>query len=155
VEVFAPRFLESPAVIWISESGNKVVERDESLARDIGLDIRPDRALPDLILADTADPFLLLFIEVVATDGAVSASRRDALLSLARESRIDERRVLFISAFLDRGQSAFRKAVPNLAWGSFAWFAAEPDNIIAMDGASQHAIGKLREFLAFLSKDQL
>lgn len=28
VEVFAPRFLESPAVIWISESGNKVVERD-------------------------------------------------------------------------------------------------------------------------------
>lgn len=155
VEVFAPRFLESPAVIWISESGNKVVERDESLARDIGLDIRPDHALPDLILADTADPFLLIFVEVVATDGAVSGSRRDALLSLARESRIDERRVLFMSAFLDRGQSAFRKAVPNLAWGSFAWFAAEPDNIIAMDGASPHAIGKLREFLAFRSKDQV
>ena len=29
VEVFAPRFLEQPAVLWLSESGNKVVMRDD------------------------------------------------------------------------------------------------------------------------------
>jgi len=29
IEVFAPRFLQSPAVLFVSESGNKVVARDD------------------------------------------------------------------------------------------------------------------------------
>ena len=35
VEEFAPRFLEEPVVIWLSESRNQVVARDDDLA-DIG-----------------------------------------------------------------------------------------------------------------------
>src|SRR5690606_12488997 len=35
--LFAQRFLQSPAVIFLSESRNKVVSRDDDLARDIGL----------------------------------------------------------------------------------------------------------------------
>ena len=46
VEEFAPRFLEQPGVIWLSESRNQVVARDDRLARDIGLTIQPDRNLP-------------------------------------------------------------------------------------------------------------
>ena len=45
-----------------------------------------ERALPDIILADAAEPFLLVFVEVVATNGAINASRREALLALAREN---------------------------------------------------------------------
>ena len=68
VEEFAPRFLEQPGVIWLSESRNQVVVRDDRLAQDIGLTIQPDRNLPDLILVDLgpAEP-LLVFVEVVAT----------------------------------------------------------------------------------------
>jgi hypothetical protein len=33
VEVFAIRFLKDPAILWISESGNKVIQRDEQLAQ--------------------------------------------------------------------------------------------------------------------------
>ena len=36
VEVFALRFLHDPAVLWISESGNKVIQRDDQLAQSIG-----------------------------------------------------------------------------------------------------------------------
>ena len=135
------------AVIWISESGNKVVERDDALARDLALEIHPDRALPDIILADTADPLLLVFVEVVATDGSVNESRRQALLQVAHDTGIDERHLLFLTAFLDRGDAAFRKAVSNLAWGSFAWFAAEPSNIVALDGTRPQGISKLRDLL--------
>jgi BsuBI/PstI restriction endonuclease len=147
VEAFAPRFLVNPAVVWISESGNKVVARDDALARDIGLDIRPERALPDVILADAAEPFLLVFVEVVATDGAINPSRREALLELARETKIDERHVIFVTAFLDRSESAFRRAVPNLGWGSIAWFAAEPENIMVLDGIAPRGVSKLRDLL--------
>lgn len=65
--------LERPAVVWLSESGNKVVARDDKLASQIGLDIRPDKDLPDIILADLGAPELLLvFVKVVATDGPVT-----------------------------------------------------------------------------------
>ena len=51
-EEFAPKFLENSGVIWLSESRNQVVARDDRLARDIDLTIRQDRNLPDLILVD-------------------------------------------------------------------------------------------------------
>jgi hypothetical protein len=46
VEEFAPAFLGDPGVIWMSESRNKVVSRDDELARSIGL--RTGRRLIDL-----------------------------------------------------------------------------------------------------------
>ena len=50
VEEFALRFLERPSIIWLSESRNQVVARDDRLAQAIGLAINPSRNLPDLIL---------------------------------------------------------------------------------------------------------
>ena len=50
VEEFAHRFLENPGVLWLSQSRNKVVARDDELAHAIGLEIQPDLNLPDLIL---------------------------------------------------------------------------------------------------------
>ena len=54
VEVFAPTFLGDPAVVFLSESGNKVVARDDELARSIGLAIQADKNLPDTILGGPA-----------------------------------------------------------------------------------------------------
>ena len=48
----APRFSEQRGVIWLSESRNQVVARDDGLAQKIGLTIQPDRNLPGLILVD-------------------------------------------------------------------------------------------------------
>lgn len=131
VESFAPRFLEQPVVLWLSESGNKVVARDDALAAEIGLRIEADRNLPDLILVDLgpADP-LLLFVEVVATDGPVSARRRDSLLALTASAGFDPAQVAFLTAYADRDAPAFKKTVGALAWGSFAWFASEPENLL-------------------------
>lgn len=87
IEDFARRFLEDPGVIFLSESGNRVVARDEQLATAIGLKILPDRLLPDVVLADLgpAEP-LLVFVEVVATAGPMSSSRKDALLKIATDA---------------------------------------------------------------------
>ncbi|WP_419593215.1 BsuBI/PstI family type II restriction endonuclease, partial [Thiolapillus sp.] len=55
IEEFAPRFLKKPKVLWLSESGNKVVAQDEALAKALGLQIDPSRTLPDIILVDLGD----------------------------------------------------------------------------------------------------
>ena len=141
VEEFAPRFLREPRVVFLSESQNKVVARDETLAKDIGLDIEPDRRLPDLILVDVGTPDLLLvFIEVVATDGPVNHRRRESLLDYALDAGYEANQVAFVTAYLDRDDSAFRKTVSVLAWHSFAWFMSEPDKILVLRNGNEREV---------------
>lgn len=135
IEVFAPKFLQKPGVIALSESGNKVVARDDELAKAIGLTIPADKSLPDIVLVDLgpAHP-LLIFIEVVHTDGPVNEARKIALLKISEGAGFPPEHVAFVTAYLDRGGQPFRKTVSSLAWGSYAWFASEPDCLIAFSG---------------------
>lgn len=148
VEEFAPRFLEDPVVLWLSESGNKVVERDDILAKRIGLSIDASRNLPDIILVDVSETAtLLVFVEVVATDGPVSEARREELLKLATAAGFSEEHVAFVTAFLDRGAPALRRAFSSLAWSSFVWVASEPENIIALFSGMPPSSPLLRDLL--------
>lgn len=147
IEEFTSRFFDQPVVLWLSESGNKVVHRDDAIASSIGLSIAADKNLPDLILADLGpvDP-LLVFVEVVATDGAVTARRKDAILKVTQAAGFSSKQIAFVTAYQDRQSSGFKKTVSNLAWDSFAWFMSEPDNIMVMrDGALRAA--RLSELL--------
>ncbi len=133
IEVFAPKFLGSPAVIFLSESRDKVVSRDDELARKIGLNILADKNLPDIILADLAPAHpLLVFVEVVASDGPISEKRKIALLKLTTAAGYPPQHIAFVTAYFDRSAAPFKKTVDGLAWGSFAWFASEPDNLVEL-----------------------
>lgn len=135
IEVFSKQFLRQPAVVWVSESADKVVLKDDALARELGLKIERDKALPDVILADVAPGKpALIFVEVVASDGPVSEFRRELLLRLATDAGYESGDVYFVSAFRDRAEPAFKRAISNLAWGSFAWCLAEPEHLIVLHG---------------------
>ena len=148
VEEFAKRFLEDPAVIWLSESRRHVVARDDALAQEIGLTIQPDKNLPDVILVDLgpSEP-LLVFVEVVATAGAISDARQAALMTLARKAAFSEKQVAFVTAYADRDESAFKASVSELAWGSFAWFMSEPDNLLVLHRGREIAGVALRNLM--------
>lgn len=136
VEVFAPRFLTNPAVVFLSESGNKVVSRDDELAKSIGLSIQADKNLPDTILVDLGPTHpLLVFVEVVATDGPISERRKKALEQLVVDADFPAEHVAFVTAYLDRSKGAFEKTVDSLAWGSYAWFAAEPERLLRFENS--------------------
>jgi hypothetical protein len=146
VERFAPRFLRQPTVLWLSESGNKVVARDDRLAGKIGFTIDPARALPDIILVDlesASTDILIVFVEVVATDGPINQLRRDALSAIANEAGFDAAHVAFVTAFADRGAPAFRKCVADLAWGTYAWFASEPEKLVILRNGEPTPISSL------------
>jgi BsuBI/PstI restriction endonuclease domain/BsuBI/PstI restriction endonuclease HTH domain len=133
IEVFAPKFLQEPAVLFVSESGNKVVARDDDLARAIGLNIKADKNLPDTILVDLGPKHpLLVFVEAVATDGPVNDRRKKALEDLATEAGFPLQHIAYVTAYLDRSGAPFKKTVDALAWGSYAWFVSEPDGLIEL-----------------------
>lgn len=147
VEVFAPRFLKDPAVLWISESGNKVIQRDDQLAHALGLKIEVDKLLPDTILVDLApaEP-LVVFVEAVATAGEITDARRGAFLDLMTAAGFKASQVAFVTACHDRNAAAFKRAISNLAWGSFAWCLSEPEHLIALDGMAPGGIRLLTDF---------
>jgi hypothetical protein len=133
IEVFARRFLQKPAVLLLSESANKIVDRDEKLAKAIGLKIKVDKNLPDTILVDLGPKHpLLVFVEAVATDGPVNERRKAALADLATEAGFPLQHIAFVTAYLDRGSAPFKKTVDSLAWGTYAWFVSEPDGLVEL-----------------------
>jgi hypothetical protein len=145
IEDFARRYLTEPAVLWLSESRAKVIKRDDDLAAQINLQISADRNLPDIILVDLGGTseadFVLVFVEVVASDGPITAQRQNALLKIATDAGFPAKRVAFVTAYLDRSHAAFKKTVSDLAWRSFAWFAAEPEHLLVFhDGTESKAL---------------
>jgi hypothetical protein len=155
VEQFAVLFLENPAVLWLSESGNKVVARDDLLARRVGLNIDPSRNLPDIILVDLgageSSAVLVVFVEVVATDGPITEDRRAELTKLTDAAGFEPSQVAFVTAFLDRDHTATRRCLPAVAWNSFVWIASEPDKLIALSGTTGMRLPRLLK--AMLNRD--
>lgn len=135
VEQFAPRWLDKPVVLWISASDRKAHPQFVQLAASIGLAFDASQELPDLILADLADPPRFLFCEIVATDGPVTAERKAALTAIARRSGIAAESLHFVTAFQDREAAAFRKAFSRIAPDSDVWFSTEPDLIVELRSA--------------------
>ena len=147
IEVFAKRYLEAPAVISLSESRNKVVSRDDELAKGIGLHIEAQKNLPDIILADLGPKHpQLVFVEVVATDGPVSVERKAALTKLAEGAGFPAEHVMFVTAFLDRSDAVFKKVFNAIAWGTFVWFASEPENLVYLYEGGTDSASKLSDW---------
>ena len=138
IEEFAPRFLEQPHVVWVSESGNKVVSRDDIHARKLRLRLDVEKLLPDIILVDLA-AMTIVFVEVVSTDGPINTKRRRELLALAEEGGHPESSVAFVTAFISR-QGAIKKALPDLAWNSFVWVASEPEGLISLERVGTESV---------------
>ena len=133
IEVFAKHFLGQPVMLWLSTSDSKVVTRDSEMAKSIGLDIQVDKNLPDIILVDLLpERPLIVFVEVVASDGPMSERRQNELLKLTDAGKIERSQVAFITAYLDRADGAFIKTSKSLAWNSFVWFVTEPDKIMVL-----------------------
>ncbi|MNV15562.1 hypothetical protein D3C71_1062910 [compost metagenome] len=131
IEVFANNFLNKPSVILISESAEKVNWQYSKNLDIVKLALNPKKVLPDIILADSRDNDLIfVFIEIVNTDGPITTSRKEALIKLAAMNNFDPEKCLFVTVFASRSDPAYRRVQANLAWGTYVWFADEPDRII-------------------------
>jgi hypothetical protein len=140
VEQFAKRHLANPILLWLSASDKKAYPQFVELSKTVGLKFNLGEELPDMILADMKTPVRFIFCEIVATDGPMSESRRQALMTIVKESKIPIENVEFLSAFEDREAPAFRKNFSQLALNSLVWFRTEPDLLVLLTTASLEKI---------------
>lgn len=147
IEEFAPRFLDNPGVLWVSETSRKDEAADMELAATVHLSINPNQLLPDIILVDVgAEATRFVFVEVVSTDGPMTEERRARFVEIVEAGGHDMRNAAFVTAFLNRNSGVYRKLASEFAWGSFVWFASEPDKLIAHLNSGEHP-RRLFEFL--------
>lgn len=138
LEKFSKKFLKNPAAILISESAKKIIMKDEDLCNSIGLNIDVSTVLPDIILMELGSSLpLLLFIECVATDGPISERRKKELENIAVNARYNINDCVYITVFKDRTDQVSRRLNPSIAWGTFIWYATEPDSIIYLHKGSE------------------
>jgi BsuBI/PstI restriction endonuclease domain/BsuBI/PstI restriction endonuclease HTH domain len=136
IEQFAPRFLAKPVVLSYSDSAAPIAYINENLMRQLGLEYRAGDPLPDVLLADIARPLRLVSVEAVATEGPVDPARVAAVTAWLGRSGIGAGHVYFVTAYLHRGDAAFRKTVGEVAWRTALWFVAEPQCLLAaLDGS--------------------
>jgi hypothetical protein len=148
IEEFAARFLGRPAVVHLADGRRRVVARDEEIAREIGITFPPDRLLPDALIVDLAPEHpLLVYVEIVATDGPVNELRKSELMRATESAGFSPDRVAFVTAYADRDHPAFKKTVGSLAWGTFAWFVSEPAQILVMQDRNYLTSGTLSDLL--------
>lgn len=140
IEDFTKHHMEKPAVLWLSASDKKAYPQFVQLAATVGLKFSLNAELPDLILADLGEPARFLFCEVVATDGAITETRKQALLAIMLTSNIPTSAAQFLSAFEDREAPAFRKNFSQLALDSLVWFRTEPNLLVLLSTANRAAI---------------
>jgi hypothetical protein len=143
IEVFAPAFLGNPRVAWVSDSASKQPFRDAPLENALGISLDAAKLLPDVVLVDLDPPgrtgeVLLVFVEVVASDGPMTDQRQRALLDLiaAAPRAYRPADAAFVTAYSERGAAPARRTMPGLAWRSFAWFVSEPDKLVQLHDGS-------------------
>ena len=73
-------------------------------------------------------------------DGQANWQAQARSAHVTDEAGFERSDIAFLTAYQDRQSSGFKKTMSGLAWGSFAWFASEPDKIVILwDGAVSSA----------------
>ena len=128
VEQWAPARLGEPIVLTISEPGKKLRVADDETLSAVGLRVDVSLMVCDALIVDLASrPATFWMIEAVASDGPIDEDRRRDFLRWAEEHHIPAGTCRFLTAFTSRHSPAARRRLKDLAVGTSAWYADEPD----------------------------
>jgi hypothetical protein len=128
IEGWAQVRLKEPAVLAISEPGNKIHTADAAIFAAAGINLDVSNLLPDVLIVDMAtNPMDIWVIEVVATDGPIHERRKRKLIEWAKQQGIPPENLRYLTAFLSRNHSAAKRLISALAVGTYAWFLDEPE----------------------------
>lgn len=128
IEQFLPRFGFGAEVLYIGDTTDKFLVREEDKLAALRFFTLEHEELPDVI-AYSESKNLLFMIEAVHSYGQMSEIRVDKLKAKLKDCTAN---LVFISAF--ENKTIFRKFSTEIAWESEVWIADAPDHMIHFNG---------------------
>ena len=128
IEEFAPRFAPDSECLYVGDTTEKDLVKNEEKLNDLGFEITLHDKMPDVVLYSESKNWLY-FIEAVTSVGPIEPKRIKEINEMTDGVTAGK---IFITAFLDF--KTFKKFSDSLAWETEVWIADMPDHMIHLNG---------------------
>lgn len=128
IEEFAPRFAPNSECLYVGDTIQKDMVKNEEMLSALGFEITLHDKMPDVVLY-CADKDWLYFIEAVTSVGPMEPKRIREIAEMTDKVSAGK---IYITAFLDF--STYKKFSQSLAWETEVWIAEMPDHMIHLNG---------------------
>lgn len=128
IEEFAPRFASNSECLYVGDTTDKDLVKDEIKLQELGFEITLHDKMPDVVLY-REDKHWLYFIEAVTSVGPMDGKR---LVEIKAMTRNVSAGIIYVTAFLDF--KTFKSFSDKLAWDTEVWIADMPDHMIHLNG---------------------
>ena len=128
IEEFAPRFAPDSIVLYVGDTKNKDLYKDEDLLSKLNIAMGKHEKLPDVILYQK-DKKWVYFVEAVTSVGPISPKRIVEINEMTSECKLGK---IYVTTFID--MKTFKKFAEDLAWETEVWLSEMPDHMIHLNG---------------------
>ena len=128
IEEFAPRFAPNSECLYVGDTIEKDLVKNEAKLGALGFDITLHDKMPDVVLY-CEDKNWLYFIESVTSVGPMEPKRIKEIEEMTFAVVAGK---IYVTAFLDF--KTFKKFSEFLAWETEVWIADMPDHMIHLNG---------------------
>lgn len=128
IEEFLPRYGKDSEVLYIGDTSNKFLYRQDSKLKKLGFFELAHDELPDIVAYNKNKNWLYL-IEAVHSSGPMSEERIIELKKLLKDCKAE---LIFVTAFISK--KVFRSYILDIAWETEVWTADNPDHLIHFNG---------------------
>ena len=128
IEEFAPRFAENSECLYVGDTIQKDLVKNEEKLRELGFEITLHDKMPDVVLY-SEDKNWIYFIESVTSVGAMEPKRIKEIEEMTENVSTGK---IYVTAFLDF--KTFKKFSETLAWETEVWISDMPDHMIHLNG---------------------
>ena len=128
IEEFAPRFAENSECLYVGDTIQKDLVKNEEKLKELGFEITLHDKMPDVVLY-SEDKNWIYFVESVTSVGAMEPKRIKEIEGMTENVSAGK---IYVTAFLDF--KTFKKFSESLAWETEVWIADMPDHMIHLNG---------------------
>ena len=128
IEEFAPRFAHNSECLYVGDTVEKDLVKNEDKLHELGFSITLHDKMPDVVLYSAKKDWLY-FIEAVTSVGPMEPKRIKEIEEMTTNVTAGK---IYVTAFLDF--KTFKKFFESLAWETEAWIADMPDHMIHLNG---------------------
>ena len=128
IEEFAPRFAHNSKCLYVGDTAEKDLLKDNEKLQELGFEITLHDKMPDVVLY-REDTNWIYFIEAVTSVGPMNPKRITEIETMTQNVTAGK---IYVTAFLDF--ATYKKFSDTIAWETEVWIAEMPEHMIHLNG---------------------